>query len=203
MSPVALHVAAGLHAPPWQFVEQQSAGCAHASPSVLQVAPVGPGGSASQTLPKPQRPEQHCESSAQLCDALRHTAGLQVAPGVPAFGQFCEQQSESVAHCSPGYPHTPPELLQCPVASHAKQHCEAEVHATPVPPHVMVPEPGSAHFEVVGSQTVLLQQYFVSVQVSPRFRHTPSGGRQTCEPKGPPHEPVLQQSVGSSHASPT
>jgi hypothetical protein len=166
----------------------------------LQVAPVEPGGIGSQTLPEPQMPEQHCVSSAQLCDTLRQTRVSQVAPGV--FGQFCEQQSESVVHCSPGYPQTPPEPGQCPVVSHdPTQHCEAEVHASPASPQPTVV--GSAHFEVVGSQTVLPQQYFVSVQVSPRFRHVPSGGRQTCEPKGPPHEPVLQQSVGSSHASPT
>jgi hypothetical protein len=95
-SPKALHDAAGLQAPPWQLVEQQSVARAQASPSVLQVCPVEPAGSASQSPPAPQMPEQQAASSLHDCATCRQATDEQVPPA-----QLCEQQSESVEQGSP------------------------------------------------------------------------------------------------------
>ncbi len=69
MSPGALQYEMGSHRPsnvpvpdaPRQFVEQQSAGYAQASPSVLHEPPVR----TSQRWSVPQMPEQHWPPSAQ------------------------------------------------------------------------------------------------------------------------------------------
>jgi hypothetical protein len=99
-------------------VEQHAASVAHASPSVVQVALVDPGGSAWHFDPTPQTPEQHCESSAQVSVTWRQTVDEQVAPAVPAFGQLSEQHCASDPQASPGRSqksaavHAPP--LQAP-----------------------------------------------------------------------------------------
>lgn len=124
--------------------------------------------------------------------ACRHTLEEQVAPAVPAFGQFWEQQSESVLHCSPGYPQTPPEVEQCPdELQAAEQHCESEVHESPGTPQPVVV--GSAHFRLVQ----------VPVQHCGPLVQSVRSGRQWSSMQAPPSHLPVQQSVGSVQASPT
>jgi hypothetical protein len=116
---------------PLQFVEQQSAAEAQASPSVAQVDPVGPDGRATHFEPKPHTPEQHCVSLAQDWSTWRHTVEEQVAPGLPAFGQFREQHCASEPQASPGQAHTPPSARHLPPEHTAEQHWESAEHVAP------------------------------------------------------------------------
>jgi hypothetical protein len=93
-------VYAGTHAPPWQFVEQQSWPARQASPCVLQVAPVLPLGTASHRpeVVAPQEPvlEQHWDSLVQPSPIWRHASARQR----PAT-QLREQHPASPVHVSP------------------------------------------------------------------------------------------------------
>jgi hypothetical protein len=87
---------------PLQFVEQQSAADAHASPSVPQVEPLPPAGIAVHSEPKPQSPEQHWVSLTQpfLVGSVPlgvHTFEEQVPPL-----QLREQHCASEPQDSPG-----------------------------------------------------------------------------------------------------
>jgi hypothetical protein len=67
------------HRPPWQLVLQQSAPAWQTSPSVLQVAPLGPGGTAAHRPPA-QIEEQQSAAPAQLWPTARHSVSLQLPP---------------------------------------------------------------------------------------------------------------------------
>src|SRR5512139_1615126 len=138
MSPGASHAATAMQVPPLQLVEQQSVPSVQASPSVLQVEPVGPGGSATHFEPEPQMPEQHCASVAQDWSTWRQTDEEQVAPGLPAFVQVWEQHCASEPQGSPGQLHMPASPWHCCVEGlhTAEQHCESRLHATFAPRHV-------------------------------------------------------------------
>jgi hypothetical protein len=114
---------------PWQFVEQQSAANAHASPSVPQVEPLPPGGIAEHSEPKPQIPEQHWESLAQPFFAGSVPVGMHaLEEQVPPL-QMREQHCASEPQYSPGYEHMPPSARHVPVAPHApEQHCASRLH---------------------------------------------------------------------------
>ena len=88
-----------MHFPPWQFVEQQSAPAAHASPSVLHaVVPVG--AARAWHAPELQSPVQHSPAEAHVVPVTLHVAFAQRPPT-----QDCEQHS-------PGSPHAAPGVLQ-------------------------------------------------------------------------------------------
>ncbi len=124
MSPLAVQLEAGLQVLPWQLSEQQSALDAHASPRVLQVLPVGPGGSASQRLPVPQIPQHPLP---QASPAFEHSGGWHVPPE-----QLSEQQSPLFWQSWPGSLQFPSHWF---CAEHAlSQHWSAvaSVHEAPV-----------------------------------------------------------------------
>ncbi len=184
-----------MQVPPLQFVEQQSAAYVHASPSVLQVAPLPPGGSAAHFEPV-QTPEQHCVLLAQAWSIWRQTFDEQVAPAVPAFGQFREQHWASELQASPGAAQRPPLSTQRWFEPQTpEQHCESAAQAVVV---------SSMQDGVIGWAHVLEalqypeQQSPFAVHATVSSLHCEGGGTQTVAPRFPSQYPV-QHSCGNTH----
>lgn len=173
---------------PWQFVEQQSAADAHASPSVPQVEPLPPAGIAVQSEPKPQIPEQHCELLAQafLAGSVplgTHTFEEQVPPL-----QIREQHCASELQDSPGYEQSPPSLRQVPVAPQtAEQHWESRLQPAPASLQVAVGRTSQAWDALQKPE----QQSALEVQATVSALHTVVGWVHT-----PPSHEFVQHSCG-------
>ncbi len=140
-----------MHFPPWQFVEQQSAPTAHASPSVLHaVVPVGVGRGWHAAGAPEQRPVQHSVPAAQLVPV-----DLQVVLAHRPPAHDCEQHSPASAHAAPGVLQNAvvvqdPAFVPCVGLLQAvEQQSPFAVQAAPLAAQV---DTGAAHACVTGLQ---------------------------------------------------
>ena len=139
---------AGVHFPPWQFVEQQSAPSAHVSPSVLHaLVPLGVG---SAWHAPEQRPVQHSPAEAHVAPVALHVAFAHSPPT-----QDCEQHSPGSAHAAPGVlqkavvVHVPAFAAPVGLLHAVEQQSPFAVQVPPLAPQV---ETGVAHSCVTGLQ---------------------------------------------------
>ncbi len=140
-----------MHFPPWQFVEQQSAPTAHASPSVLHaLVPVGVGSGWHAAGAPEQSPVQHSVPAAQLVPV-----DLQVVFAQRPPTHDCEQHSPESAHAAPGVlqnavvVHVPVFVPCVGLLQAVEQQSPFVVQAAPLAAHV---ETGVAHACVNGLQ---------------------------------------------------
>lgn len=153
---------AGVHFPPWQFVEQQSLPTVQASSSVLHaLVPLG-AGSAWQVVE--QLPVQHSPPDAQAVPVV-----LQVVFAHRPPTQDCEQHSLGFAQAAPGdwqkavVVQVPAFVACVGLLQAVEQQSPLSVQATPVPPQV---ETGAAHWWLTGLQYPS-QQAESEVQLNP------------------------------------
>jgi hypothetical protein len=107
--------------------EQQSLGALQGLPAVLQLVLI------AWQLPPRHVPEQQSRSTLQCCPSVTQA----VASHVDDVLQRNEQQSRGVLQGAPvGAQFHTAEMQRWVLASHSReQHCESEVHASPVVPH--------------------------------------------------------------------
>ncbi len=137
-----------MHFPPWQFVEQQSAPTAQASPSVVHA--LVPVGVVSGWHVPEQLPVQHSVPAAQLVPV-----DLQVVFAQRPPTHDCEQHSPGSAHAAPGVlqkavvVHVPAFVPPVGLSQAVEQQSPFAVQAAPLATHV---ETGVAHACVSGLQ---------------------------------------------------
>ena len=137
-----------MHFPPWQFVEQQSAPAAHASPSVLHA--LVPVGVASAWHVPEHRPVQHSVPAAQVVPVALQVVFAQSPPT-----HDCEQHSPESAHAAPGVlqnavvVHVPVFVPWVGLLQAVEQQSPFAVQAAPLAAQV---DTGAAHACVTGLQ---------------------------------------------------
>jgi hypothetical protein len=141
MSLCAWQVYAGVHRPPWQFVEQQSTPAAQASPRVLH-ALVPEGAGSARQVPA-QLPVQHSSAEAHAVPV----ALQEVLPHRPLTHESRQHSPES-AQAAPGALQNA-VVVQTPLLQDPEQHAAFAPQAAPAAEQT---ETGAAHWRVRGLQ---------------------------------------------------